>query len=83
MISMEVHTSKLDNDLTLQIPLALASEIGLEPNSSVDISILGNSIIINPSRRPRRKLDDLLAGVTEDNLHGETDTGPAVGREVW
>lgn len=80
---MEVHTSKLDNDLTLQIPLALASEIGLEPNSSVDISILGNSIIINPSRRPRRKLDDLLAGVTEDNLHGETDTGPAVGREVW
>ncbi len=80
---MEVHTSKLDNDLTLQIPLALASEIGLEPNSSVDISILGNSIIINPSRRPRRKLDDLLAGVTEDNLHGETDTGSAVGREVW
>lgn len=32
----------------------------------------------------RRKytLADLLAGVTPDNVHGETDWGPAVGREV-
>ena len=28
-------------------------------------------------------LDELLRGVTEQNLHGEWDTGPAVGREVW
>ena len=28
-------------------------------------------------------LDDLLAGVTDDSLHGEHDFGPAVGREVW
>lgn len=28
-------------------------------------------------------LEDLLAGVTPENLHGEVDTGPAVGREVW
>jgi antitoxin component of MazEF toxin-antitoxin module len=25
----------------------------------------------------------LLAGVAAENLHGETDTGPAVGRETW
>ncbi len=28
-------------------------------------------------------LDDLLAGVTEENLHQEFDTGPAVGNEFW
>jgi antitoxin component of MazEF toxin-antitoxin module len=28
-------------------------------------------------------LESLLAGVTPENLHGEFDTGPAVGRESW
>lgn len=28
-------------------------------------------------------LEDLLAGVTEQNLHREIDYGPAVGKEVW
>jgi hypothetical protein len=28
-------------------------------------------------------LASLLAGVTPENIHGEVDTGPAVGRESW
>lgn len=28
-------------------------------------------------------LEDLLVGVTEQNLHHEIDYGPAVGKEVW
>ena len=28
-------------------------------------------------------LEQLLAGVTEENLHREVDTGPAVGNEAW
>ena len=28
-------------------------------------------------------LEDLLADVTEQNLHREIDYGPAVGKEVW
>ncbi len=28
-------------------------------------------------------LDDLLDNVTAANLHGETDTGMPLGREVW
>jgi hypothetical protein len=30
----------------------------------------------------RFTLEQLLADVTPDKLHGETDTGPAVGKEV-
>jgi antitoxin component of MazEF toxin-antitoxin module len=30
-----------------------------------------------------RSLEELLAGVTEQNLHREIDYGPAVGKEVW
>jgi hypothetical protein len=28
-------------------------------------------------------LEELLAGVTQENLHPEIDTGSPVGREVW
>ena len=29
------------------------------------------------------ELESLLAGVTPENIHGEIDMGPAVGRESW
>ncbi len=29
------------------------------------------------------RLDDLLASVTEDNIHKEHDTGKLTGREDW
>ena len=80
---MEVHTTRLDDGLTLQIPHDFACELGLGPDSSVDLSILGKSIVICPTQQPRVRLEELLAGVTEDNVHSEIDTGPVVGREIW
>lgn len=33
---------------------------------------------------PRKyTLEELLAGVTEENKHGEISTGPSVGNEAW
>lgn len=33
---------------------------------------------------PRKyTLEELLRGITPENLHGEWDTGPAVGEEAW
>lgn len=32
--------------------------------------------------RKKKSLAQLLAGVTPENLHGEWDTGPAVGGEA-
>ena len=82
-MTTEPHTCKIGADLTVKIPLALADQLGLKPSTSVHVSIVGDSIVICPSLRPRLRLEDLLAGVTEDNLHGETDMGPPVGREIW
>ena len=28
-------------------------------------------------------LEELLAGITQENIHREIDFGPAVGKEVW
>lgn len=78
----EVHASRLGRDLTVSIPPDFASELGLGPDSSVEVSLLGNAIVVRATRQPSLTLDDLLAGVTDDNLHDGSDTGPAVGRET-
>ena len=79
---MEVLTRKLDGRLSLQIPQNFASELGFEPDSEVSVTILGTSILIRHARQPNL-LDTLLEGVNESNLHGETDTGPVTGKEIW
>ena len=79
---MEALIQKWGNSLALRIPQSLATQIGIEPNSPVKLSLRGAELVIAPVSTPALKLDDLLAQVTADNLHGEVDTGQAVGGEA-
>ncbi len=38
---------------------------------------------VGPVDAPTRTLEQLLRGVTPENRHGETGTGPSVGSEAW
>ncbi len=78
----EIYTGKLGPDLALKIPQTFAAEPGLGPDSNIHVSMVGDSIVVSPNLRPRLRLEDMLAGVTEDNLHGETDFGQVPGREL-
>jgi antitoxin MazE len=51
--------------------------------TSVDLSIDDGKIVIAPCAEPEYNLEDLLAGVTNKNIHTEVETGDAVGQEVW
>lgn len=79
---MRVRIQKWGNSLALRIPRAFAKEAHLEPNSEVEVSLVEGKLILVPVE-PEPTLDDLLAGITEENIHREIETGPAVGREVW
>lgn len=81
MENISTRIQKWGNSLALRIPKAYAQKIGLEQDTPVKISVEGSRLIIEPT--PRFTLEDLLAGVTPENIHEETDTGPAVGKEVW
>ena len=80
---MEMLVRKWGNSLALRIPQSLAVQIGIESNSPVKLSLRDAELVIAPVMQSGLKLEDLLDQVTEDNLHGEVDTGPAVGGEVW
>jgi antitoxin MazE len=77
------RVQKWGNSLALRIPKSFATEVGLEHDSSVEVSLVDGKLIVVPVAKPKLTLKQLLAQVTEDNLHHEVDTGPAVGREVW
>ena len=80
---METRVQKWGNNLVLCIPTHLANQVGLDVNSAVSISLRGKELVIAPVPPPLLKLDDLLAQVTEHNLHGEVIIGSAAGREEW
>jgi len=80
---METRIKKWGNSLALRIPKPLAAEVGLEDDSPVELSLVDRKLVIIPVVKPKLSLEHLLTQVTEDNLHGEVDTGPAVGGEIW
>jgi antitoxin component of MazEF toxin-antitoxin module len=40
-------------------------------------------LLIEPIPEQDSTLDQMLAGVTDENVHREVETGPPVGSEVW
>ena len=79
---MQARLQKWGNSLALRIPKLLADEVGLTENSAVELSLRDNELVIAPVVKTGFTLADLLAQVTDANLHREVDTGPAVGGEV-
>lgn len=71
------------NSLALRIPSAVARDLGLSENSSVQIVSDGRTATIHPKKRKKLKLDDLVAAIKPDNIHGEIDWGGSIGKEVW
>ena len=80
---MKTRAQKWRSSLALRIPKALAKKAGLWPGAPVELSLVQGSLIIQPICPEPLTLEELLQGVTGENLHGEWHTGLAVGKEIW
>jgi antitoxin MazE len=80
---MRTRIQRWGNSLAVRIPKPFAAEAGLDQQSEVDVSVVDGSLVIKPCPEPSYSLEDLLAQVTDENLHAEIDMGPPVGREIW
>ena len=79
---MTSRVQKCGNSLALRIPKSFAIEIGLHENVAVELSVRGGKLVVQPHAEASLRLDEMLRGVTTDNLHREWDTTPAVGMEA-
>ena len=81
--SLDSRIAKWGDSLALLIPQPLASEIGLELDTEVELTSRGQELVVTVRKRSNSKLDMLLEGITEENLHAEVDTEQRVGNETW
>ena len=80
---MKTRVRKWGNSLAVRIPKSFATEARLTENAPVELSLVDGKLVVQSVVQPQPTLEELLRGITDENLHGEWNTGPAVGREVW
>lgn len=78
---MHVKAQRWGNSLAVRIPKAVADEAGIGEQDEMDIDVAAGIIRLRP-RVPEPSLEELLAGVTPENLHREADFGRPEGREA-
>ncbi len=82
---MQTKLAKWGNSLGVRIPGAVLAETKLGVGSNVEITAEDGELRlkpVKPARRKRYTLDELLKGMTPENVHPEIDWGPDVGREI-
>ena len=80
---MQIQIQKWGNSLAIRIPKSFAKQIKIDQGSFIDLSTTDGKLIAKPLNEREYSLDQLLAGVTRQNIHTEIDTGNATGKEVW
>jgi len=82
-----VQFRKWGNSLALRIPKSVADAIRARDGKRVELTVRNGVLmllpLVNRNRKPRYSLDELLAGMTRDNVPQEVAWGPPRGGEVW
>jgi len=79
---MNARIQKWGNSLAIRIPKAFADEAHLSEKTNIEISVVDGKLVIAPIATPRYTLEELVAGITDENRHEEFWTGPDVGKEI-
>jgi antitoxin MazE len=69
-----------DDAYQLLIPKAVAEKLGFSSQTSVELRIEGNRLVVIPKRS---SLEELLEKITPETLHSEVDWGRSEGKEEW
>ncbi len=79
---MHTQIGKWGNSLAVRLPGVYAKDLCLKEGMEVEMSIVNGGILLRPPPK-EQTLEDLVSRITPENIHEETDWGPAVGRETW
>ena len=80
---MRAVVRKWGNSLALRLPRGVASELRVDPDSEVELSVEQGRLVVTPVPASEYRLGDLIAKITSENRHDAEDWGPPRGGEVW
>lgn len=78
---MRVEVVKWGNSSAVRLPAAALKEVSIALGDRLELKTQDGKIILEPIHRDYR-LEDMVAGLTKENLHAPMDFGGRVGREV-
>ena len=71
----------------VRIPKTVAEALKVGVGGHAEIAIENGALVLRPIRRPKRKptytLEELLRGMTKENVPQEVDWGEPRGNEAW
>jgi antitoxin MazE len=81
--NMKTQLGMWGNSLAVRIPkpIAIAAELATGDDLEVDVEGPGRVRIQRPKSKPT--IEELVSGITTENMHSETDWGEPVGKEMW
>ncbi len=79
---MRTNIRKWGNSLAVRIPRAFASDLGIDQNAPVELSLEDGAMILRPALENPYKLETLLDQVTDENIHSLVDWGRPAGKEA-
>jgi antitoxin MazE len=79
---MQTQIGKWGNSLAVRIPGIYAKDLDLKEGMELEVSLVKGQIVLRPLPE-QYTLEELVSQITPENLHEETDWGPAAGRESW
>jgi antitoxin MazE len=80
---VKVVVKKWGNSASVRIPASVMAAAALSLDQAVDVREEAGRIVIEPIREETFDLDDLVAGITDENRHDAVDTDTPRGREFW
>ena len=80
---MRATIEETGDGLVLRIPQDVADLLGFANGREVELTVAGGRLIVEAPRPDRLTFEERCARITDENRHGEIDTGPAVGKEPW
>jgi antitoxin MazE len=80
---MKTTVKKWGNSAAVRIPSAVMEAADMRVEDVVDVSEEEGRIIVKRVQSKNYDLDDLVKGISRQNLHEPVDFGSVQGKEIW
>lgn len=82
-IKIPATVGKWGNSAAVRLPAAIMTQANFTAQQPINILLSKGRIILEPVKAPEFDLDEMLAQIKPEHLHGEIDFGGPVGKEIF
>ena len=82
-IRIRAAVGKWGNSAAVRLPATIMTQANFSTNQPINILLSKGRIILEPVSAPEFDLDEMLAQIKPEHLHGEIDFGAPVGKEIF